>query len=186
MKTYKNAERTKKWIRKAFVELLAEKKTLNKISVIELAERADITKTTFYYHYDDIFAVADEMANEMIQELSDMFDSLKNNSNHNYEIYVKRTISFLKEKENDYKMIINSTYLNFFIDRLKKLIIKKFDIPSLEFSSDEDIRKVQITFLSSAIVDTLVEYFKGSFNCSIDKIGDIIDEAINKLKANNI
>ena len=81
-------------------------------------------------------------------------------------------------------MIINSTDLNFFIDRLKKLIIKKFDIPSLEFSSNEDIRKVQITFLSSAIVDTLVEYFKGSFNCSIDKIGDVIDEAINKLKIN--
>ena len=66
MKQYRNAERTEKWIRRAFIELISEKKTLNKITVNELAERADITKTTFYYHYDDIYAVAEEFENELI------------------------------------------------------------------------------------------------------------------------
>lgn len=66
MKQYRNAERTKKWIRRAFIELISEKKTINKITVNELAERADITKTTFCYHYDDIYAVAEEFENELI------------------------------------------------------------------------------------------------------------------------
>lgn len=66
MKQYRNAERTKKWIRRAFIELISEKKTIDKITVNELAERADITKTTFYYHYDDIYAVAEEFENELI------------------------------------------------------------------------------------------------------------------------
>ena len=66
MKQYRNAVRTEKWIRRAFIELISEKKTLNKITVNELAERADITKTTFYYHYDDIYAVAEEFENELI------------------------------------------------------------------------------------------------------------------------
>ena len=92
MKTYKNATRTKKWIRKAFVELLAEKKDLNKVSVTELVKRADITKTTFYYHYEDIFAVAEEMGNEMIDELSNVFDSLRNETNVDYSYQIKKVI----------------------------------------------------------------------------------------------
>ena len=70
MKPYRNAERTKKWIRRAFTELMAEKKDIEKISVTELAERADISKTTFYYHYEDIYAVAEEFENELIDALS--------------------------------------------------------------------------------------------------------------------
>lgn len=146
MKTYKNATRTKKWIRKAFVELLAEKKDLNKVSVTELVKRADITKTTFYYHYEDIFAVAEEMGNEMIDELSNVFDSLRNETNIDYSYQIKKITSFLKEKESDYKMIINATDLNFFINRLKKIVIKWLNIPNIGFSNDENIRQIQITF----------------------------------------
>lgn len=182
MKVYKNAERTKKWIKKAFLELLAEKKTLNKITVVELAKRADITKTTFYYHYDDIFAIADEIGSEMIEELSDVLDNLKNSQNPDYNTFIKRTINFLKEKEADYKMIINSTDLNFFIEKLKNLGFKKLNLPNLDFSHDVTIRQIQITFIISAYVDTLVEYFKGNLKCTLDQIEEVLEEAIGKLK----
>lgn len=185
MKVYKNAERTKKWIKKAFLELLAEKKTLNKITVVELAQRADITKTTFYYHYDDIFAIADEIANEMINELSAVLDELKISQKPDYSVFIKRTINFLKEKEADYKMIIGSTDLVFFIDKLKKLGFKKLNAPGLDFSQNSTIRQIQITFLISAYVDTIVEYFKGNLNCTLDQIEIVLQEAINKLKIKN-
>lgn len=70
MKTYRNAERTKRWIRRTFTEMMAEKRDIEKITVTELARRADISKTTFYYHYDDIYAVAEEFENELIEQLS--------------------------------------------------------------------------------------------------------------------
>ena len=46
-KEYRNSTRTKKMIRSAFVDLIEEKKLLNSITVAELAERADIAKSTF-------------------------------------------------------------------------------------------------------------------------------------------
>ena len=48
-------------IRAAFVELLGEKKNMETITVGELAERADIAKSTFYNHYDDVYAVAENL-----------------------------------------------------------------------------------------------------------------------------
>lgn len=72
MKVYRNAARTKQWIRRALTELMAEKKDINKITVTELAQRADISKTTFYDHYEDICAVAEEFENELIDQLTDV------------------------------------------------------------------------------------------------------------------
>ena len=43
---YRNSIRTKKMIREAFAELIGEKKRISNISVSELAERADIAKST--------------------------------------------------------------------------------------------------------------------------------------------
>ena len=40
MKTYRNAERTKRWIRRIFTEMMAEKRDIEKITVTELARLA--------------------------------------------------------------------------------------------------------------------------------------------------
>ena len=47
------------------------------ITVGELAERADIAKSTFYNHYDDIYAVAEEFENELIAKLSAVLDEIE-------------------------------------------------------------------------------------------------------------
>lgn len=49
---------------------MAEKGDIAGITVAELARRADISKTTFYYHYEDIYAVAEEFENELVAVLS--------------------------------------------------------------------------------------------------------------------
>ena len=59
---------TKKCIRDALVELLKEK-SIEHISVKELSERADINRSTFYTHYRDVYAVVEEMAEEVINHI---------------------------------------------------------------------------------------------------------------------
>ena len=46
-------KKTKRAIQKAFVALLREK-PIEKITVKEIAERAEINKTTFYSHYETL------------------------------------------------------------------------------------------------------------------------------------
>ena len=73
---YRNSIRTKKLIRAAFAELIGEKKRISNISVSELAERADIAKSTFYNHYDDVYAIADEMMREITDGLNLIIDAM--------------------------------------------------------------------------------------------------------------
>lgn len=59
-------KKTKKNIRNAFLTLRA-KKELERITVKELAELAEISKATFYLHYKDIYDLSDVLQKEVIQ-----------------------------------------------------------------------------------------------------------------------
>ena len=61
-------QRTKKNIINAFLKLRS-KKPLEKISVKELAEQAEINKATFYLHYKDIYDLSEALENELIEKI---------------------------------------------------------------------------------------------------------------------
>ena len=61
-------KKTKRNIRNAFIELRAHK-PLERISVKELAELAEISKATFYLHYKDIYDLSDQLQKEVITDV---------------------------------------------------------------------------------------------------------------------
>ena len=61
-------QKTKKSIRNAFLELRAHK-PLERITVKELAELAQISKATFYLHYQDIYDLSTRMQDDVIQRV---------------------------------------------------------------------------------------------------------------------
>ncbi len=183
MKTYKNSSRTEKWIRKAFAELISEKKSLEKITVSEIIQRADITKPTFYYHYSDLNDLVKSIENEMIEELTITLDEAEKSNHVRIEYYVTALSDFLKKNEEEYKSLANAIDLNYFIEKLKRVFIQKINNPVFGFSEDPLTRSIQATFLSSAIVDTILEYFKGNISGQLKDVESTILMTINKLRS---
>ncbi len=182
MKTYKNSTRTKKWIREAFASLIAEKKSIDRITVSEIIKRADITKPTFYYHYSDLSDLVRSIENEMIDELTNILDDASKNKDVPLEHYISLLSSFLKANEEEYRVFANATDLNYFITRIKKLLAKKLDNPIFGFSTDPKTRSIQRVFISGACVDTLTEYFRGNIQGELKDVEATIMDGINKLK----
>ena len=61
-------ERTRSAIVQAFEQLLDEK-PMNKITVRDIVERCDINRNTFYYHFQDIPALFEQMMEEKVDQL---------------------------------------------------------------------------------------------------------------------
>lgn len=61
-------EKTEKAIKAAFLEL-REQKPLEKLKVKELCEKAQINKSTFYAHYQDIYALSQAMEQELVRSV---------------------------------------------------------------------------------------------------------------------
>ena len=174
-KEYRNVIKTKKAIKEAFADLANEKKDIYKITVTELIERADIAKSTFYLHYDDIFGVIEEFENELLSELNSIIANTNSNIT-SFENSFDLVLKFIKEHEEIYTKMINSSLPVYFIDKLKnvlvELVFNKISLPTL--SKDPNIRNAQIRFFANGSIDLVIDYFKGNLNISLEELKRIV------------
>ncbi|GGG91930.1 TetR/AcrR family transcriptional regulator [Staphylococcus pragensis] len=68
MKEDRRIRKTKSAIKKAFIQLLKEK-DLDKITVQDISDQADINRGTFYLHYEDKYTLLSDMEDEYISEI---------------------------------------------------------------------------------------------------------------------
>lgn len=181
-KEYRNVTRTKKMIRAAFVDLIEEKKFITNITVAELAERADIAKSTFYNHYEDVYSVGEEIMNELLDELDEIIDAMEADNTIDYRVYIKRIFGFIRENKDIYSKVTGSPDAIFFIDRIKNIVIQRVlsNINSPFLSKNKTERHVQITFIANACVDTMVNYFKGDIKMSFDELENTVMKLIER------
>ena len=170
-------------IRSAFVDLIEEKKLISNITVSELSERADIAKSTFYNHYEDVYSVADEIMKELMAELDEIIDAMEADNTNDYRIYIKRIFGFIKENQNIYSKVAGSPDSVFFIDKIKRIVservLNKINSPYL--SKNPVFRQVQVSFVANACVDTIVDYFRGNLNMSLDDLEKNVIQILEKL-----
>lgn len=183
MKEYRNAIRSKKMIRKAFAELLSEKHDIDKVSVKEVVERADISKSTFYCHYEDIYAVVEEFGGEIVDLVKSTINDYSKAHKEEIAPYLKKINTILKENESLYRMLMSSDLYFSFVHKIKQIIIenlsndKRFDV----LSKNKDNREIQIDIIASGIIYTYVDYFKGNLNVNLDDLLLIVEDYIMRL-----
>jgi AcrR family transcriptional regulator len=68
----RRVRKTKMQLRLALCTLLSQK-SIEEITVRELADLSDINRSTFYKHYRDIFDLLDQMENDLISKIADTY-----------------------------------------------------------------------------------------------------------------
>ena len=76
MKEDRRIRKTKSAIKSSFIELLNEKE-LEKITIQDIANRADINRGTFYLHYEDKYLLLSDMDDEFISQKT-ILNNIKN------------------------------------------------------------------------------------------------------------
>lgn len=110
-----SSRKTRRLIKKVFAEMLSEKKELGKMSVSELCKRADISRGAFYSHYDDIYCVAEEYENELIDAF---FDNARLVNSQNIMQFIDSVFEYIRQNDENYHLICKS---NDFLFAAKKL-----------------------------------------------------------------
>lgn len=162
--------KTKKLIKTTFAELLKDKKELNKITVSELVERADINRGTFYIHYDSIYGVAEDLEEEILQTL--MVDTEKFISLQQLDSYFDNVITYLKENENLYRMLLASKEPLIFLEKIRHIINDKLYntlVVSPEIHKTESL-KFDVSFFTDGIIIQVLRHFTKNAEYTLDDI----------------
>jgi len=120
----RRVQRTKRSIRNAFLKLLAEK-DLEKISVKEIADNADVDRKTVYNYYTGVYDILDDLENELAEDFEKAIDNFDFTSRHVEDIFVELT-RLLKKNLEIYELLMkidsNSRLVSKFVVYLKNKI----------------------------------------------------------------
>ena len=169
--------KTRRKIQGSFAELLAERGSMKDITVKDLAERAEITRGTFYNYYNNIYEVRAELQNELERKLFVDYDSL--NTTLDMEQCIDKVFLFFKENESLYRQLLSASasteFLNQLENKICQYVLKIMDKKKLD---DIDV-KTELLFTTNGAMAIVRRYFRNETTLSLDEIRDYLK---NKLK----
>jgi len=179
-KEYRSAVRSRRMIRRAFLDLLHEK-PYEKITVTDIVNRADINRSTFYAHYTDVPGLVDGMMEEIIQEALSLAENLGTQSLfRNPEPFVSKLLEIGIRNMDIYKLSSNSDLAVRQIDKIKNAMIDKattaVDVP--EQVRQSSAFRIHIHFFIGGIINTYQQWVTGNIDCSAEEIVEQISTLI--------
>lgn len=153
-----SSKKTKQLIKDNFIELLFEKKDIKKVKVTELVKRANIDRTTFYSHYDNIYSLAQEFEYEFI----DLIDLEMKNIN-DYEdlfLFFDKIKNIVKNNEDKYRKVgVSNFYFHFYNSanyKIKELVYKV--VSNQNPNTDKDELKFRVNVLVDGVFAQVIKY----------------------------
>lgn len=133
-------EKTERAIKNAFLELRS-RKPLGKITVKELCSLAAINKSTFYSHYEDIYALSDKMESETIVTVLKNISSQQDSPFKNPGVFTRNLYMALISNNTLINLLFSETEKARLGDcletELKRLICEKY--PDYQNDAEKDI-----------------------------------------------
>ncbi len=164
-----SSKKTRKLIKKVFAEMLSEKRELGKISVSELCARAEISRGTFYSHYDDIYGVAEDYENEI---MGLFFSDSMLVTPHSIEQFIDYFFQYVKDNNESYKMLCKSNDFMFTAKKLSSIAANKL----MEICrgdgriKNKAFMEIDINIFIEGILCEYVKYCRGYSSVSPDDL----------------
>lgn len=125
MKEYRSSLRSKKLIRTAMIELLAEK-DISKITVVDIIKRADLSRNTFYAHYQDVYAVIEELENEFLSEMNKYLDEAIQNREFSEPLpMLQKFQRFIENSIKTNRLLLANQNAAAFCEKIKQIFIAR-------------------------------------------------------------
>ena len=139
-KEYKSALHSRNEIRKALLQLLAEGRDIDDITIKELSERAGVTRGTFYNHYRSIEMVTADIEKQVVAMLLPPFKEMasKDLIDKSYFSKLTRLITQYKEFAAAFARFFPSQFWKEAIGELDKATLQMLQEGRPELYNDPD------------------------------------------------
>ena len=150
-------EKTERAIKQAFMELRREN-PVEKIRVKELCDRACINKSTFYAHYQDIYALANAMEDEMVQAVVESLPRLTaSDVSERTEWLAREMFRAFAEHREEITVLFSGSRQGLFINRVEQAMCHCIAQTDPTFEADV-VRKVVLSFCVQGCYYTFTSY----------------------------
>ena len=171
----RSVRNTKRRLRESLIKLVG-RKPLSAVTVSELTEDADVNRSTFYFHYQDVNAMIKEMEDQFISDFSIALDALEQKSHDFITILVK----CLERHMDLCQILLGANGDMAFVEKMKGIVetrcsrIWKDAVPDM---SDHDARVLD-SFLIGGVMSTVQAWVLDNERADADSIAAILNRLV--------
>ena len=170
--------RTQSMLKEALLQLLLEGEQLHQLSVQKVTKRAQLNRTTFYLHYQDLEQLQQQMTAQILQQLTLKINVLMHEKNHSRQEQVIDMLHYLQEQWSVITVLNQQEAVErHLFEMFKELIIVRRRNPmkpKREFYIDSDVK-------TASIIGVIIWWLKHHNELS----AEIIAEQIELMNKNN-
>lgn len=174
-------KRTKMLLQNALVDLMLEK-AVDKISVKELTQKADVNRSTFYLHYLDIYDMLEQMENEVVETIQGFFHDFFTPLPTSMPLTLFVNISEWLEQDKEYYVkLLRGSASGYIFEELESRIRDEFlTLLYLIFLDEESLDlRTRVNFTVSGTVGVLRMWVMEGGNISLVELSETIDDILN-------
>ena len=178
---YRSAVRSRKLINDALADLLTEK-PLDKITVTDVVNRADINRGTFYAHYRDIPDVVDHLIQ---QTFSAIRDTMITNTPTPASIGSTLLSAIQEILESDlgfYRKLLNSSAFSVMQEQLVSVVLEFMtEYRTLFYCGSPEEYQIALRFCAGGLSILYRDWFSGKLTCSLSELTRMGDALVQKI-----
>lgn len=162
---------TKKMIKNALLELL-EERPLEKISVTDICRAADVNRSSFYAHYQDIMQLENEIEQDVLEQLPTESEALYDYSSGYTLKVLADFFDYVRENERMFRILIVKHDSRSFNDRLINTVMHKYSVPLMGDSELE--RRYNYTYITNGVMGMLRAWIIDGFPISSASLAGLV------------
>lgn len=167
---YRSAIRSRKLIITALADLLQEK-PLEKITVTDVVNRAQINRGTFYAHYADIQDVVNHLIQQTFSSLKEAIDLPSSSAADISHAMLLRVQELLEADMPFYQKIMRSGVTALMAEQLSNIVVD-YLLENMEmlFAGDPGRYELAIRFCAGGLTNLYCDWFAGILPCTLSEL----------------
>ena len=171
-KSDRRVKYTKMILKKSITELLTEK-PIEKITVKEICERADVNRGTFYSHYSDQFDLYNSIVGELIEGVFERLGDFLYSGRHDLLKSVALVYEYIKENSTLVGVLLQSN-TGYSLDTQLCDIIEKVYLRNIKNNmSDDSIVDAAYSFMASGNIGLIKYWLNTGMQKSVEEMASL-------------
>ena len=167
---YRSAIRSKKLIKAALADLLLEK-PLDKITVTDIVNRAQINRGTFYAHYTDIPGVIDQLIRDAFSRIRAVISDQSRPLPELPRLLLQQIQTMLEEDLDFYRKIMNSGAAQVMSEQLINIVLEYLLQREADFGfRNHEQYVLTMRFCAGGLSNLYRDWFAGKLAFSLDEL----------------
>lgn len=153
---------SKMLMKNSLMDALAKKGSVDRVTVKEICENAELNRSTFYAHYSEPKDLLDELEDELLDSIKEYLEKIGTEDNLGAHKYILALLKYIKDNDKPFRTLLIDSADPDFKSRFMQQTIVQY-IENLDITFDDDIEQYVYSYILNGSFGVLTQWIRSDY-----------------------